>query len=107
MTSTGPRINYEYDTNGKIRRIDEFYIRDTGAVTIQSRMLASYRIVPAPAGRSSTLVLHERGLAEEFQFSYATSKLVFYKDVSGDPTVFKKVRSGARITLERDGAGKG
>jgi len=27
--------------------------------------------------------------------------------VSGDPRVFKAVRSGARIRLERDGAGKG
>jgi hypothetical protein len=26
--------------------------------------------------------------------------------VAGDPTIFKKVRSGARITLERDGSGK-
>ena len=27
--------------------------------------------------------------------------------VSGDSTIFKKVRSGTRIKLERDGAGKG
>ena len=27
--------------------------------------------------------------------------------VSGDPTIFKAVRAGTRITLERDGAGKG
>src|SRR5262245_59204859 len=27
--------------------------------------------------------------------------------VGGDPTIFRKVRSGTRIKLERDGAGKG
>jgi hypothetical protein len=36
----------------------------------------------------------------------ASAVNVFGK-VGGDPTIFKKVRSGARIRLERDGAGKG